>query len=122
MLVFLKILLEFPFFSLIIQCMTAELISEINKRFKKAITKDPNVLTCIISGRSRPTNTLYLEEKAVKAGSKERFVKYYVCREALSMLRAGLSIEQIRSELCVDQSVPMPSSEDIIEALKTNGK
>lgn len=102
--------------------MTADLISEINKRFKKAIAKDPNVLTCIVTGRSRPTNTQYLEEKAVKAGSKERFIKYYICREALTLLKSGKTIQDVRKELDVTSSIPMPNSEDIAEALKINGK
>lgn len=102
--------------------MTADLASEINKRFKKAIAKDPNTLTCIITGKSRPTNSQYLEEKAAKAGSKERFVKYYICREALSLLRAGKTLDQIRTELQIDNAVPLPSAEDIAEALKINGK
>lgn len=102
--------------------MTAELASEINKRFKKAIAKDPNVLTCIVTGRSRPTNSQYLEEKASKAGTKERFIKYYICREALSLLKAGKTIEDIRQELCVGPSIPVPNKEDIAEALKINGK
>ncbi len=102
--------------------MTADLISEINKRFKKAITKDPNLLACIVTGRSRPTNAQYLEEKAAKAGSKERFIKYYVCRDALSLLRSGMSISDIRKKLDVEDSVPIPSSHDLAESLKINGK
>jgi hypothetical protein len=102
--------------------MTAELASEINKRFKKAIAKDPNVLTCIVTGRSRPTNSQYLEEKAIKAGSKERFIKYYICREALTLLKCGKTLEEIRNELSVDGDVSMPNQEDIVEALKINGK
>lgn len=102
--------------------MTADLVFEINKRFKKAIAKDPNVLTCIVTGRSRPTNAQYLEEKATKAGSKERFIKYYICREALSLLKHGKTIEEVRKELNVDNSVPMPNQEDVVEAIKINGK
>jgi hypothetical protein len=102
--------------------MTAELAIEINKRFKRALSKDPNVLTCIVTGRSRPTNSQYLEEKAVKAGSKERFIKYYICREALALLKVGRPIEEVRYELGVNDSVPIPKTEDIVEALKINGK
>jgi hypothetical protein len=102
--------------------MTADLISEINKRFKKAIAKDPNVLTCIVTGRSRPTNSQYLEEKAVKAGSKERFVKYYLCREALTLLKSGKMVDDVRKELSVGTDIPVPTKEDIAEALKINGK
>jgi hypothetical protein len=102
--------------------MTTELVLEINKRFKKSIAKDPNVLTCIVTGKSRPTNTQYLEEKAVKAGSKEQFIKYYISREALTLLKSGKPIDDVRNELRVDASVPCPSQEDIVEALRTNGK
>lgn len=102
--------------------MTADLISEINKRFKKSIAKDPNTLTCIVTGKTRPTNTQYLEEKAIKAGSKERFIKYYICREALTLLKSGKSVDDVREALNVDGSVPRPNHEDVAEALKINGK
>lgn len=102
--------------------MTAELVLEINKRFKKSIAKDPNVLTCIVTGKSRPTNTQYLEEKAIKAGSKEKFIKYYISREALTLLKSGLSVDSVRSELGVVDNYPRPSQDDINEALKINGK
>lgn len=102
--------------------MTAELITEINKRLKKSLVKDPNVLTCIVTGRSRPTNSQYLEEKAKKAGSKERFIQYYMCREALTLLKAGKSVEEVRQELHVSDSVPLPDTEAIVESLKINGK
>jgi hypothetical protein len=102
--------------------MTADLISEINKRFKKSITKDPNVLTCIVTGRSRPTNSQYLEEKSIKAGSKERFIQYYICRDALTLLKSGKTLEEVRQEFSVSTDVLQPSNEDIVEALKINGK
>jgi len=102
--------------------MTADLISEINKRFKKSIAKDPNVLTCIVTGKSRPTNSQYLEEKAIKAGSKERFIKYYISREALTLLKSGKSLDDVRNELNVDQNHPRPSQDELVEALKINGK
>ena len=102
--------------------MTADLISEINKRFKRSITKDPNTLTCMVTGRSRSTNTQYLQEKAIKAGSKERFIKYYICREALTLLKSGKTLQEVRDKMCVAAEVAEPSQEDIVEALKINGK
>jgi hypothetical protein len=102
--------------------MTAELVLEINKRFKKSIAKDPNVLTCIVTGKSRPTNSQYLEEKAVKAGSKERFIKYYISREALTLLKSGMSVDGVRDELGVIDDHPRPNQNDLVEALKINGK
>ena len=39
---------------------------EINARFKKSISKDPSTLTCIITGKTRPTNSQYLEDKGDK--------------------------------------------------------
>ena len=102
--------------------MTVELISEINKRLKKSLVKDPSVLTCIVTGRSRPTNSQYLEERAKKAGSKERFIQYYICREALTLLKAGKTVEDVRKELRVPDNIPVPSQETIHESLKVNGK
>jgi hypothetical protein len=102
--------------------MTAELISEINRRLHKSLTKDPNTLTCIVTGKTRATNTAYLQSKAVNAGSIERFVQHYLCREALTLLKAGNTVLQVREQLDVDPSVPIPTIETIETALAVNGK
>jgi len=95
---------------------------EINKRFKKAIAKDPNTLTCIITGKERPTNSEYLEEKAKKVGSKEEFLKHYICRDALTLLKKGKTVTEVREELGV-RNVNIAIGEAFLQrALEINGK
>jgi hypothetical protein len=95
---------------------------EINKRFKKAITKDPNILTCIVTGRERPTNSEYLEEKAKKTGSKEEFLKHYICRDALVLLKQGKSVADVRKELGVINVTIALGTDFLKRALEINGK
>jgi glutathionylspermidine synthase len=102
--------------------MTNDLIAEINKRFKKSIEKEPSVLRCIVTGRERPTNSEYLEEKAKKAGSKEEFIAHYICREALTLLKKGKTVFDARADLNVSTSVPPPSEATVKRALELNGK
>ena len=97
-------------------------VEEINKRFKKAIAKDPNTLTCIITGRERPTNNEYLEEKAKKVGSKEEFLKHYICRDALTLLKQGMNVADVRKELGITDVSIAIGSEFLKRALEINGK
>lgn len=102
--------------------MTDDLIAEINKRFKKSLLKDPSVLCCIVTGRTRPTNSAYLEEKAKVAGSKEEFIKHYICRDALTLLKQGKTVYEVREDLGVSANVPPPEQALIDRALEINGK
>lgn len=95
---------------------------EINKRFKRAITKDPNTLTCIITGKERPTNSEYLEERAKKAGSKEEFLKHYICRDALTLLKKGRTVAEVREELGVHGVTINVGDAFLKRALELNGK
>lgn len=95
---------------------------EINKRFKKAINKDANVLTCIITGRTRLTNGAYLDERAKTAGSKEEFLKHYICRDALTLLKQGKSVAEIRQELGVEGVTIMVGENFLKRAIELNGK
>lgn len=63
-------------------------------------TNKTPVLTCIVTGKNRPTNQEYLQNKADKAGATvEEIVSHYVTREVLKNLRRGekqgLSDQQI---------------------------
>lgn len=97
-------------------------IAEINKRLKKAMTKDPSTLTCIVTGRTRPTNSQYLEEKAKIAGSKEEFLKYYICRDALTLLKQGKTVAEVRQELGVEGVTIAIGDAFLKRALEINGK
>lgn len=97
--------------------------AEINARFKKSITNDPNVLTCIVTGKTRPTNSQYLEEKAKKIGcTKEEFISHYICRDALTLLKSGHSVKDIRLLLDSNFDLPYPLDNKIQRALEINGK
>ena len=96
--------------------------AEINARFKKSIAKDPSILTCIVTGRTRPTNSQYLEEKAKAIGSKEEFIEHYICRDALTLLKNGHSVMEVRQLLDVGQNAVYPSDAKIKRALEINGK
>ena len=102
--------------------MTNDLINEINKRFKKSLSKDPSVLTCIVTGRSRPTNSAYLDEKAKAAGPKEEFIKHYICRDALVLLKQGKTVLDVRSELNASTTGVPPSEQMLNRALEINGR
>jgi len=96
--------------------------AEINARFKKSISNDPSVLTCIVTGKTRPTNSAYLEEKSKKLGSKEEFINHYICREALTMLKQGRTVYDVRSALGVSTAILPPDEKKLLRALKINGK
>lgn len=78
-------------------------------------------LTCIITGKTRSTNTAYLEKKANAAGSAELFTGNYVTRDAAKLLRQGLTVQQVRETLGVDSTVPEVSEERAQLALSING-
>ena len=82
-------------------------------------------LTCMITGKSRNTNTAYLDKKAQNAGSVESFVENYVSRSAAKLLRQGMTVDQVRAELEVN---PQYSEDNPVtdqrakDALNINGK
>jgi len=78
-------------------------------------------LTCIITGKTRSTNTSYLEKKANAAGSAEQFTENYITRDAAKLLRQGLTVQQVRETLGVDSTVPEVSEERAKMALAING-
>jgi hypothetical protein len=97
---------------------------------EKAEKKVTPHLTCMITGKTRPTNLEYLENKAAgPAGSIDAFRKNYVCKEALSALRKNPTQEgvaEIRKELGESfpegMSVPEISKNMITRILTYNGK
>jgi len=79
-------------------------------------------LTCIITGKTRPTNEKYLRSKAeMKGVSVEDFTRYYASKQAVKRLRAGMSVEQTRQELGTEVTTPV--SEGTVKGiLRLNGK
>ena len=79
-------------------------------------------LTCLITGKVRPSNLNYLACKAEKKGvSVEYFTQNYVCKQAVKRLRAGMSVEAVRAELDAEVSTPI-SEEHLQTILRVNGK
>jgi hypothetical protein len=79
-------------------------------------------LTCLITGKVRPTNENYLAKKAESRGvSVEQFAQHYTCKQAVKRLRAGMSVEQARQELGSDVTTPI-SPETVKVILRLNGK
>lgn len=71
-------------------------------------TKAPTPkLTCIITGRTRLTNEDYLNNKASgPAGTVKAFMNNYVCKDAMKLLRAGKTVDEVRTELGTDTNLP----------------
>ena len=56
-------------------------------------------LTCIITGRSVFIVKDYYTKKILKAGSEEKLIQTYCCRDAKELLLKGHSVEDIRKIL-----------------------
>ena len=79
-------------------------------------------LTCIVTGQTRFTNQEYLDMKIPIAGSIERFVKHYICSDAMKMLREGATVKDVRSKMKLGQDLPEPSENMMKVAMELNGK
>ena len=81
------------------------------------------VLTCIITGKSRPTNRKYIQQKAQAAPGEtldakvRTFENHYVCKEAVKMSRQGKTVGDIRSALgsTIETPIPVESIDLLIE-------
>lgn len=59
-------------------------------------------LTCIVTGKSRQSTNQYLEEKASRLGASiEDVIAHYICKDAMKMLNAGKTLEEVQSTLGV---------------------
>lgn len=74
-----------------------------------------NKLKCIITGRQLIATKKYYARKVEKAGSEETLHATYVCREAKSLLRQGVTVNRIREIL--DSSITDDISEDILNKI-----
>ena len=78
-------------------------------------------LTCRITGKSRNTNTAYLEKKAEEAGSVDEFLANYVSRPAAKLLREGKTVAEVREQLGITDA-PEMTDEEARQSLEVNGK
>ena len=88
--------------------------------------RQPRVVTpklrCIVTGKDRLTNKAYLEEKAKQAGvTVDAYLKNYISREPLRLLREGKSLSDVRAALNVTITDSI-SDADLQTAIKMNGK
>lgn len=73
-------------------------------------------LVCIVTGATRLTNAKYIASKPTS------FVGNYISRPALKLLRQGLKLNEVRTQLNVDSSIPSVSESALQNAIKINGK
>lgn len=79
-------------------------------------------LTCVVTGKTRSSNEKYLAAKAADRNvSAEEFAQYYACKQAVKRLRAGMSVQDTRTDLGVQITTPV-SEEDVKTILSLNGK
>ena len=79
-------------------------------------------LVCNISGRDRVTTREYLDAKLENAGmTQEEFLAVYVCKDAMKMLRNGMSIDEIRAALKSTATAPI-TADELKKMLAVNGK
>ena len=79
-------------------------------------------LTCVVTGKTRPSNERYLSSKAEQRNvTVEHFTQHYVCKQAVKRLRAGMPVKDVREELMAEVSTPI-SDEMVKEILRVNGK
>jgi hypothetical protein len=79
-------------------------------------------LRCIVTNRERLTNKAYLTSKAAAAGlSVSDYLGFYVSRQALKLLRAGKTLDEVRKDLGVTYNEPI-SADLLAKAIKVNGK
>ena len=93
---------------------------EINARLKKSLQGKVPKLKCIISGIERVTSMDYLKTKEDKFGSIENYTRYFISRDAVTLLKQGIEIEQIRKELNPESSY-IPDINLVNEAKKYYG-
>lgn len=56
-------------------------------------------IKCIVTGQEKRFTNSLLANKLKKFGTIEVFAKYYVCKPAAKLLRAGRSIDDVRAQL-----------------------
>lgn len=73
-------------------------------------------LKCIITGKILNASIEYYNKKLEKAGSEEKLQNTYICKEARDLLLKGVTVEQARRALEVeDYTIPVDNT--IIEDL-----
>jgi hypothetical protein len=97
------------------------------KTKKQVLPKNPFVdVTCILSGKNDKIKYLQLAKQAskLKFDSVESYVKYYVTKECILLLRQGYTEKQIRDRYeCIDKTqVPLSVLKLYVKKFKNRAK
>lgn len=80
-------------------------------------------LVCIVTGRKLLATKEYFDKKVEKAGSEEKVLNTYICKEAKDLLRKGYNVDKIRELLNVNiEGLEDISQEIIDEAISSKKK
>lgn len=90
---------------------------DINARLKKSLQGKVPKLKCLVTGIERVTSMDYLKSKEEKFGSISNFTSNYISRDAVTLLKEGKSIDQIKQEINPESSF-VPNINIINEAKK----
>lgn len=90
---------------------------EINARLKKSIQGKTPKLKCLVTGLERITSMDYLKTKEEKFGSIDNYIKNYISREALTLLKQHKPVMDIKNALNPDSDY-LPPETLVAEARK----
>jgi hypothetical protein len=74
-------------------------------------------LICNVTGKQLFAAKAYYEKKVEKAGSEEILHNTYICKEAKDLLKKGYNIQETRTTLNVDTSIPCDITDDDVRDL-----
>lgn len=63
-------------------------------------------LKCVVTGRVLTATLDYYNKKLEKAKSEEELLRTYICKEAKEMLLKGMTVDDIRGKIGVEQNLP----------------
>lgn len=75
-------------------------------------------LKCVITGRVLTATIDYYNKKLEKTGSEEKLQKSYICKEAKDLLLKGMSVDEIRCKIGVEQNLPEVEKSVIDDIIK----
>lgn len=84
------------------------------------MSKRTRKLICQITGKPLFASKEYFDKKVKKAGSEEDLHRTYVCRSALTLLKKGYTIEDIRDSVEVYDHFKCTLSKEDIQNLSGN--
>lgn len=77
------------------------------------MTLNKNKLTCTVTGKQVSVAPKVFDARAEKYGSIENLLANYISAEGRKLLCSGKTVESIRQEFAVPDTVPTPSTETV---------